>query len=47
MIKGGKIMKLPKREYRFRGADTGSESRLFWIMTLIGLALAFAIFYFL
>lgn len=41
-------MKLPhKREYRYRGGNTGSESRLFWIMTVIGLALAFAIIYFL
>lgn len=41
-------MKLPqKRSYHYRGANTGSESRLFWIMTLIGLALAFAIIYFL
>jgi len=39
-------MRLPKRNYNYKGADTGRESRLFWIMALIGLALVIAIIYF-
>lgn len=33
-------MKIPKRDYHYKGADTDKESKLFWIMTVIGLALA-------
>lgn len=39
-------MKLPKRNY-YHKEDTRPESRLFWIMTVIGLALVIAILYFL
>lgn len=38
-------MKLPKRDYHYKGADTGGESRLFWILIVIGLAII-AAFYF-
>lgn len=38
-------MRLPKRDYKFKG-DSSSESRLFWIATIIGLALLVALLYF-
>lgn len=38
-------MRIPKRDYRFKGADTGSESRLFWLMFVIGLALVAVIIF--
>ena len=39
------LMNIPKRKYHYKGADTTSESRLFWIMVIIGLALAAAIIF--
>lgn len=33
-------MKIPKRDYHYKGADTDKESKMFWVMTVIGLALA-------
>jgi hypothetical protein len=38
-------MKIPKRNYQYKGADTSRESRLFWIMVVIGLALVAAIIF--
>lgn len=32
-------MKLPKRDYHYKGADTTNESRMFWLMVVIGLAI--------
>jgi hypothetical protein len=40
-------MKIPKRDYHFKSSETSSENRMFWIMTIIGLAIAFALYYFL
>ncbi len=37
-------MRLPKRDYHHK-EDTSRESRMFWIMTAIGLAIAFAIIF--
>lgn len=34
-----------KRKYHYKGADTTSESRLFWIMVVIGLAIMAAIIF--
>jgi hypothetical protein len=39
-------MRLPKRDYHYKGADTGGESKLFWIMAIIGLAIVAALIYF-
>ncbi|SFC79828.1 hypothetical protein SAMN05421747_12812 [Parapedobacter composti] len=36
-------MRIPKREYHYKGADTSKESKLFWIMMVIGLAIVAAI----
>lgn len=38
-------MKLPKRDYHFKGADTGGESKLFWIASLIGLIIVAALYF--
>ena len=38
-------MNIPKRKYNYKGADTTSENRLFWLMVIIGLALAAAIIF--
>ena len=39
-------MNLPnKRNYHYKGADTSSEGRLFWIMVIVGLAVAAAILF--
>ncbi|MEC3881010.1 hypothetical protein [Parapedobacter sp. 10938] len=40
-------MNIPKRKYHYKGADTTSESRLFWIMVVVGLAMAAAIIFWL
>lgn len=37
-------MKIPKRDYHHK-VDTAKESRMFWIMMAIGLAIAFAIIF--
>ncbi len=34
-----------KRKYNYKGADTQSEGRLFWIMIVIGIAIAAAIIF--
>ncbi len=36
-----------KRDYRFKSGNKGKESRLFWLMMLIALALGAAVLYFL
>ncbi|WP_262246062.1 hypothetical protein [Parapedobacter soli] len=36
-----------KRKYHYKGADTSSENRMFWIMTIIGLAIVAAIIFWL
>lgn len=41
------IMLQHKRKYHYKGADTTSESRLFWIMVIVGLAIAAAIIFWL
>lgn len=46
-INKGYVMKIPKRDYNFRGADTDKESKMFWIVTVIGVALAILIIVFL
>ena len=38
-------MKLPKRDYHYKGVDTSNESRIFWLMAVIGLAIMAAIMY--
>lgn len=37
---------MKKREYHYKGADTAGESRLFWIMVVVGLAIVAALIYF-
>ena len=38
-------MNIPKRKYHYKGADTTNESRMFWIMVIIGLAIMAAIIF--
>ncbi|MFB2120679.1 hypothetical protein [Parapedobacter sp. 2B3] len=40
-------MNIPKRKYHYKGADTTRESRVFWIMVIIGLAIVAAIIFWL
>jgi len=39
------MINIPKRKYHYKGADTTSESRLFWLMVIIGVALMAAIIF--
>jgi len=39
------IMLQHKRKYHYKGADTTSESRMFWLMVVIGLAIMAAIIF--
>jgi len=34
-----------KRKYHYKGADTDSEGKLFWIMVIIGVAIMAAIIF--
>jgi len=36
-----------KRKYHYKGADTTKEGRLFWLMFIVGLAIAAAIIFWL
>jgi len=38
-------MKIPKRDYHYKGADTSNESRMFWLMVVIGIAIMAAIIF--
>ncbi len=38
-------MKIPKRNYHYKGADTSNESKIFWIMVVIGVAIMAAILF--
>jgi hypothetical protein len=35
-----------KRKYRYKGADTDKEQKVFWIAGLVGLAIIIALIYF-
>jgi len=37
------MINIPKRKYHYKGANTTHESRLFWLMVIIGIALMAAI----
>lgn len=39
------MIKIPKRKYHYKGADTSNESRMFWLMVIIGIALMAAIIF--
>jgi len=39
-------MDFGKRKYRYKGADTGSEQRNFWIWIVVALTIGAAIIYF-
>lgn len=39
------MINIPKRKYHYKGADTASEGRLFWIMVVIGLAIVAAVIF--
>ncbi|SKB79290.1 hypothetical protein SAMN05660226_03181 [Parapedobacter luteus] len=39
------MMNQYKRKYQYKGADTSKESRMFWIMVVIGIMLMAAIIF--